>query len=70
MGRHKLKESERSVPFTFNLTPAYLQHLKNLCYEMSYREKKDYNLSYLIRETLMQVYPPPKDMQVNMFGDK
>jgi hypothetical protein len=64
------KKTDIMVPFSFTIPKSYLDHLKSLCWKMSYTEKKQYSISFFIRETLYQAYPPPKDMQSDLFGDK
>lgn len=68
MGRKKI--SEPVVQISFSLTPSHLEHLKRLCIDMAYRDKKRYTLSSLVRETMLQAYPPPKNMQTDMFEGK
>ena len=68
MGRKK--KDVTVVQISFSIDPVHLKHLKNMCYEMSYRDSKKYTLSSIIRETLLQVYPPPKNIQMDLFENK
>lgn len=68
MGRKKA--ADPLVRQSFQIKESHLKHLKNICYDMSFKDKKSYTISYLIRETLLQAYPPPKNVQGDLFGDK
>lgn len=68
MGLKKKEKDRKSDRINVRLTTAHLKHLRKLCIEMSTRDQKIYTVAYLIRETLLQAYPPPKDAQMDLFG--
>lgn len=61
------KDKKKSTLVTFRIDPDHLKHLKNKCIEMSFRDKNMYSIGTLIRETLLQAYPLPKNAQLDMF---
>jgi hypothetical protein len=67
---HKKPEKDRLEKVNIRLSQEHVNHLKRLCIDMSYRDKKTVNITKLIRETLLQAYPIPKNTQLDMFGGK
>jgi len=65
MGRKKKENPMMRI--TICISKEMKEHLKRLCIDMAYRDKKEYHLSTLIQETLAQAYPPPKTKQMEMF---
>lgn len=67
MTRRKVAKDKQLTHISIRLDPLHLKHLKKLCFEMANRDQKIYTVGYLIRETLLQAYPPPKEAQLDMF---
>lgn len=69
MARKKIaKEKRNEERISFRLSTNHLKHLRKICIEMSSRDQKIYTVGYLVRETLLQAYPPPKEAQLDMFS--
>lgn len=53
---------------TFKCSKKLLEHLKKITISIIRQNGTMYTLSDLIRDTLLQIYPPPK--QLDFTGDK
>jgi hypothetical protein len=49
-----------------SLSIALIEHLQDLCRRTAIQEGKTCTMSRLVRDTLMQAYPPPKQTQLEM----
>lgn len=68
MGVKKQQKDRKLVKLNVRITEDHLKHLRKICIQMSSRDQKIYTVGFLVRETLLQAYPPPKNAQLDMFG--
>jgi len=61
----KIEDGER---VSFVVSKQQLEWVQHMARQMSVREKRTITTSEAIRMAVEAAYPPPKDMQINMFN--
>jgi len=61
------KKAKHYKVIAVSLTIDLIDHLKDICIKTAVQTRKPCTMSHLVRETLLQAYPPPKQTQLEMF---